>query len=84
MKQLVSIVILAIAIVTSGCASTEPASEASANRTCFNIREITSWSSIDNKHLYIEGIGSDSSISLPCSHRVTGSNFPRLLPFQTR
>ncbi|MCH8072535.1 MAG: hypothetical protein IIA09_11340 [Proteobacteria bacterium] len=79
MKHLVSIVISVIAVVTSGCASTETASEASANRTCFNIREITSWSSIDNKHLYIEGIRSDSKYLFTMFSSCYGIEFSQVI-----
>ena len=79
MKHLVSIVISVIAVVTSGCASTETASEASANRTCFNIREITSWSSIDDKHLYIEGIRSDSKYLFTMFSSCYGIDFSQVI-----
>ncbi len=79
MKHLVSIVTLVIAILTSGCASTQPASEASADRTCFNIRKITSWSSIDNKHLYIEGIGSDSKYLFTMFSSCYGIEFSQVI-----
>lgn len=79
MKNTVSVVISVIAIVTSGCASAESASEASAGRTCFNIREITSWSSIDDKHLYIEGIRSDSKYLFTMFSSCYGIDFSQVI-----
>jgi hypothetical protein len=61
MKTKFSAIMLIFIISVSGCASTGSATDSSADRTCFNIREIKNWSSIDNKHLYVEGIGSDNN-----------------------
>ncbi len=61
MKTKISAIMLIFIISVSGCASTGSATDSSADRTCFNIREIKNWNSIDNKHLYVEGIGSDNN-----------------------
>lgn len=80
-KKIFSTVILLIAaiITITGWASSPPATDTSGERTCFNIREITTWSAIDDKHLYVEGIRSDNKYLFTMFSSCHGIRFSRAI-----
>ena len=79
MKKLVSTIILLTAATITGCASSPPSTDTSGERTCFNIREITNWSAIDDKHLYVEGIRSDSKYLFTMFSSCHGIRFSQVI-----
>jgi len=55
----ISILILA-AIVLGGCASSQPKTEGpDTERTCVRVRQINSYSALDDRHVYVNVTGKD-------------------------
>lgn len=60
-----------------GCASTQE----SRDRECFDIRSISSWSALSDKHLYVKAPGAANHYFLTLWHRCPGLKFAEALAF---
>jgi len=49
--------VLILSLLLSGCATTDSEKQPTSQDDCFNIREVTSWDSIDRDHIYLKEIG---------------------------
>lgn len=78
MKSATSI-LAAIWLATSVCGTA--LAQDSQDRECLNIRTISSWSALDDRHLYIKGTGSANHFLLTMFTRCPGIRYAQALAF---
>ena len=65
------------AVMLGGCASSQPtAQDSDTKRTCVRIRQINSYSALDDRHVYVNVTGKDNYM-LTVDHGCPGLTFAR-------
>ena len=84
MRLTTMVSILAALVFATGCASSETSAENPADRECFNIQSISSWSTLDDKHLYVKGVGAANHYLLTMFSRCPGIRSAQVLAFSNQ
>lgn len=72
--------LLAIGVI-GVCSPGMAGAQESEDRECFNIRTISSWSALNDKHLYVKGIGSANHFLLTMFTKCPGIRYAQALAF---
>ena len=78
------LLLVAAGSVCAACSGQQMSAGGALDRECFDIRLVSNWSALDDRHLYIKGRGADGHFFVTAFHRCPGLRFAETIAFSNR